>query len=194
MTVEGLELIKKYEGCKLKAYKCPAGIYTIGFGNTKYPNGEKVKEGDEITQQQADELFKDTLDKFDYQVKMILGDRLRTILKETSISALVSLAYNIGVGAFAKSTLLKVIKENKNDLKGIVNQWVRWNRAGGKELKGLTNRRFEEVVLYVEGVLSQYSIDEKLKKFPYLYIPNEKEKNNESLMRVINMLKNKGVI
>ena len=194
MTIEVLNLIKRYEGCKLKAYKCSAGVWTIGYGNTKYQDGTSVKEGDVITQQQADELFKVIVDNFEYQVKMIIGDRLKTILPETSISALVSLAYNIGVGAFAKSTLLKVIKENKNDLKGIINQWVRWNRANGVVLKGLTNRRYDEVVLYIEGILSQYSIDEKLKKFPYLYVPNDKEKKNESLMKVIKMLKNKGVI
>lgn len=194
MTVEVLEMIKKYEGCSLTAYKCPSKIWTIGYGNTRYLNGEKVKEGDVITQQQANELFKDTLDKFEYEVKLILGDRYKTILPETSISAIVSFAYNVGVGAFAKSTLLKVIKENKNDLKGIINQWLRWNRAGSKVLAGLTNRRFEELVLYIEGILSQYSIDEKLKKFPYLYIPNEKEKNNEPLMKVIMLLKAKGVI
>ena len=170
MIIEGLELIKKYEGCKLTAYKCPAGIYTIGYGNTKYQDGTSVKEGDEITQQQADELLKVIVDDFEYQVKMILGDTLKTILPESAISALVSLAYNIGVTAFAKSTLLKVIKQNKNNLRDIEFQWLRWNRANGVVLKGLTKRREEEFAIYKKSVLNQYTINEREKFFKCNYI------------------------
>lgn len=169
MTIEGIELIKKYEGCRLKAYRCPAGVWTIGYGSTRYTNGDKVKEGDRITQEQADALFKDTVDKFEYQVKMILGDELKAILPESSISALVSLAYNIGITAFAKSTLLKVIKQNKNNLKDIEYQWLRWNKANGKVLLGLTKRRKEEFEMYKNGVLSQYSKAEREKIFKCNY-------------------------
>lgn len=165
MTLEGIQLIKRYEGCKLKAYRCPAGIYTIGYGNTKYQDGTSVKMGDVITQQQADELFKDTLDNFEHQVKMILGDTLKAILPESSISALVSFAYNVGIGAFAKSTLLKVIKQNKNNLRDIEFQWLRWNKANGVVLNGLTKRRNAEFEMYKNGVLSQYSNAEREKIF-----------------------------
>lgn len=157
MTIEGIELIKKYEGCKLKAYRCPANILTIGYGNTTYLNGDKVKEGDVISQEEADKLFKDTLDKFEYQVKMIMGDELKAILPESSISALVSLAYNIGIGAFSRSTLLKIIKQNKNNLKDIRIQFMKWVYANGKVLNGLVERREAEYKLYEKGILSQYS-------------------------------------
>lgn len=170
MTIEGLELIKKYEGCNLKAYKCSAGIWTIGYGNTTYLNGEKVKEGDVISQDEANKLFKDTIDNFEYQVKMILGDTLKTILPESAISALVSLAYNIGVSAFAKSTLLKVIKQNKNNLRDIEFQWLRWNKAGGVILNGLTKRREEEFAIYKRAVLNQYTVNERAEFFKCNYI------------------------
>jgi lysozyme len=170
MTIEGLELIKKYEGCNLKAYKCPAGVLTIGYGNTRYLNGEPVREGDVITQEEADALFKKTLDNFEYQVKLIIGDRLKTILPESAISALVSLAYNIGITAFGKSTLLKVIKQNKNNLRDIEFQWLRWNKAGGVILNGLTKRREEEFAIYKRAVLNQYTVNEREKFFKCNYI------------------------
>lgn len=169
MTIEGLELIKKYEGCSLTAYKCPAGIWTIGYGNTRYLNGEPVKVGDEITQEEADKLFKDTIDNFEHQIKMILGDTLKTILPESAISALLSLAYNIGVTAFAKSTLLKVIKQNKNNLRDIEFQWNRWNKANGKVLNGLSKRREEEFAMYKNAVINQYTVNERAKFFKCNY-------------------------
>jgi lysozyme len=165
MTLEGYELIKHFEGCRLKAYRCPAGVLTIGYGNTTYLNGSKVKENDVITQEQADALFKDTVDKFEYQVKMILGDTLKAILPESSISALVSFAYNVGITAFAKSTLLRIIRENKNNLKDIEIQFKRWNKANGKILEGLVKRRNAEFEMYKNGVLSQYSNAEQEKIF-----------------------------
>ena len=79
MTLKGYELLKHFEGCRLKAYKCSAGVWTIGYGNTRYTNGDRIKEGDVITQQEADKLFKDTVDKFEYQVEMILGDTLKAL-------------------------------------------------------------------------------------------------------------------
>ena len=161
MTIEGIELLKKYEGCRLKAYRCPAGVLTIGYGNTTYLKGEKVKEGDTITQEEADKLFKDTVDKFEYQVKMILGDTLKAILPESSISALVSLAYNIGIGAFSRSTLLKIIRDNKNNLKDIRIQFMKWVYANGKVLNGLVARREAEYKLYEKGILSQYNKQEQ---------------------------------
>lgn len=165
MTIEALELIKRYEGCRLKAYKCSAGVWTIGYGNTTYLNGEKVKEGDTITQEEADKLFKDTVDEFEYQVKMILGDTLKAILPESSISALTSFAYNVGIGAFCRSTLLKIIRQNKNNLKDIEIQFMKWVNANGRKLEGLVKRRNAEYNLYEKGILSQYSKQEQEKIF-----------------------------
>lgn len=157
MTLEGYELIKHFEGCKLKAYKCPSGIWTIGYGSTRYTNGDKVKEGDRITQEEANALFQKTVDEFEYQVKLILGDELKAILHPHSISALVSFAYNCGITAFSKSTLLKIIKQNKNNLKDIRIQFMKWVNANGKVLNGLVARREAEYKLYEKGILSQYS-------------------------------------
>ena len=165
MTLEGYELIKHFEGCKLKAYKCPAGIWTIGYGNTRYTNGDKVKEGDKITQEEANALFQRTVDKFEYQVKLLLGNELCTKLHPHSLSALVSFAYNCGITTFGKSTLLRLIRENKNNLKDIYIQFKRWNKANGEVLNGLTTRREAEYALYERGVLSQYSKQEQEKMF-----------------------------
>lgn len=161
MTLEGYELIKHYEGCRLKAYKCPAGVWTIGYGNTRYSNGDKVKEGDRITQEEANALFQRTVDEFEYQVKLLLGNELYTKLHPQSLSALVSFAYNVGITAFGKSTLLRIIRENKNNLKDIYIQFKRWNKANGEVLSGLVARREAEYGLYEKGVLSQYSKQEQ---------------------------------
>lgn len=161
MTLEGYDLIKHYEGCKLKAYRCPAGIWTIGYGNTRYTNGDKVKEGDRITQEEANALFQKTVDNFEYQVKLLLGNELCTKLHPHSLSALVSFAYNVGITAFGKSTLLRIIRENKNNLKDIYIQFKRWNKANGEVLEGLITRREAEYGLYEKGVLSQYSKQEQ---------------------------------
>lgn len=161
MTLEGYELIKHYEGCRLKAYKCPAGVWTIGYGSTRYSNGDKVKEGDRITQEEANALFQRTVNEFEYQVKLLLGNELCTKLHPQSLSALVSFAYNVGITAFGKSTLLRIIRENKNNLKDIYIQFKRWNKANGEVLPGLVARREAEYGLYEKGVLSQYSKQEQ---------------------------------
>lgn len=165
MTLEGYELIKHFEGCRLKAYRCPAGIWTIGYGNTRYTNGDKVKEGDRITQEEANALFQKTVDEFEHQVRLLLGSELCTKLHPHSISALVSFAYNVGTTAFAKSTLLKIIKQNKNNLKDIRIQFMKWVNANGKVLNGLVARREAEYNLYEKGILSQYSKAEQEKIF-----------------------------
>lgn len=165
MTLEGYELIKHFEGCRLKAYRCPAGVWTIGYGSTRYTNGDKVKEGDRITQEEANALFQRTVDEFEYQVKLLLGNELCTKLHPQSLSALVSFAYNVGITAFGKSTLLRIIRENKNNLKDICIQFKRWNKSNGEVLEGLVTRREAEYNLYEKGVLSQYSKTEQEKIF-----------------------------
>lgn len=103
LNKEAIELIKKFEGCKLNAYKDSVGIPTIGYGNTYYENGVKVKMGDVITIQRAEELLKNTLDKFSANVEKLI----KTTVTENQFGALVSLAYNIGIGNLTNSTLLK---------------------------------------------------------------------------------------
>nr|DAF27301.1 MAG TPA: Lysozyme [Caudoviricetes sp.] len=132
--------IKTWEGCRLTAYRCPAGILTIGYGHT----GSDVNPGKRITQAEADALFEADIRKF--------ADSVNTTLKGAKINnnqfdALVSLAYNIGIGAFAKSTLLtKVLADPGNS--GIRAEFARWIRGGGKVLPGLVKRRTAEADHY----------------------------------------------
>ena len=129
-------LIKKYEGCKLTAYKCPAGVWTIGYGITVYPNGQNVKKGDRITQSEAESLLvwyiKD-------KIKLPAG------LNKNQQEALTSLIYNIGQGAFDRSALKKAIIAK--DWKAVYKNWD-WVTAGGKFLNGLAKRRAEELLLF----------------------------------------------
>lgn len=138
-----IDLVKKFEGCKLKAYLCPANIYTIGWGNTFYKNGTKVKRGDIITQTQADELLKETLAFFAFKVQPLITAQVN----ENQFGALVSFAYNCGVAALSKSTLLAKVNQNpNNDSIGL--EFLRWTKAKGVVLPGLVKRRQAEKELY----------------------------------------------
>ena len=130
------ELIKKYEGCRLTAYKCPAGIWTIGYGTTVYPNGQPVKRGDKCTQAEADSLL-------DWYVKNKI--QLPSGINKNQASALQSLIYNIGQGAFDGSSLKKAIVAK--DWKAVWKNWD-WVTGGGKFLNGLAKRRAEELMLF----------------------------------------------
>jgi lysozyme len=142
---KGIELITRFEGLKLNAYLCPANVWTIGYGATFYADGSKVKQGDTlIRKEQADSLLRAVLVDFEIGVtKATQG----VSINQNQFDALVSLAYNIGNGALLKSTLIKVVKVNVNHPQ-IATEFARWNKAGGKELKGLTIRRKAESDLY----------------------------------------------
>lgn len=140
---KGIELIKKFEGCKLKAYKCSAGVPTIGYGATFYEDGSKVKMTDSITQQRADELLHYHIGLFSEKVKPLI----KSALNDNQFSALVSFAYNVGVGALSKSTLLKKVNINAKDA-SISAEFAKWIKAGGKILTGLEKRRAAESQLY----------------------------------------------
>ena len=143
VNAEGYALIKKFEGCKLKAYRCPANVLTIGYGNTFYENGDKVKEGDVITQQRAEELAKFIIDQFAVSITPFI----KKPLTENQFSACVSLAYNIGTGNFKKSSVFKKLNINPND-STIADSFRLWNKGGGVVLKGLVRRREAEIQLY----------------------------------------------
>jgi len=130
------ELIKKYEGYRIIAYKCPAGVWTIGYGTTVYPNGKKVKEGDEITDGVAEVYINYYLSKLKLPEYLSKGQR----------EALESLIYNVGEGAYNRSSLKGFI-ENK-DIKGIFKNWD-WISANKKPLRGLAKRRAEELYLFM---------------------------------------------
>jgi lysozyme len=143
VNAEGYALIKRFEGCKLKAYKCPANVWTIGYGNTFYEDGMKVKEGDVITQQRAEELAKFIIDQF----AVVIAPFIKQPLTENQFSACVSLAYNIGTGGFKRSSVFKKLNVNPQD-PTIADSFRLWNKGGGKVLRGLVNRREAEIQLY----------------------------------------------
>ena len=142
---QGIQLVKSFEGCFLNAYLCPAKVWTIGYGSTKYTNGKSVKQGDKITQQEAETLLSDTLDEFSKGVSKLI----KVELNDNQFSALVSFAFNLGVGSLSKSTLLKKVNSNPND-KTIEQEFMKWVNAGGKKLNGLVRRRTAESKLYFE--------------------------------------------
>ncbi|MBO7226568.1 MAG: lysozyme [Bacteroidales bacterium] len=157
LETKSLELLIELESEHLEAYLCPSGIPTIGVGLTTYPNGEKVKLGDVITKEQSREYLKQTLETFEKQVVLLL-DGLP--LPRKSLDALIIFSFNIGITAFAKSSLLKRIKEDKNNLTVIEKEFNRWIFCKGVKLKGLEKRRQAEYELFEKGILSQYSKSE----------------------------------
>lgn len=141
---EGYRLITKFEGFSAKPYLCSAKVPTIGYGNTYYTNGKKVTLLDkEITEVEAFNMFKSIADKFADKVSKLVTYPIN----QNQFNALVSLAYNIGMAAFQLSTLLKMVNENGNNPK-IKDQFLRWNKAGGRVVRGLTLRRNEEAFTY----------------------------------------------
>jgi lysozyme len=148
LNKKGIEMMHKYEGLKLTAYLCPAKVWTIGYGNTFYEDGTKVKAGDKITKERADQLFINITNKNFAEPLLKL---IKVKLNENQFSALVCFAYNVGTGALLKSTLLKKVNANPNDLT-IRNEFMKWNKAGGKVLRGLTLRRESEANLYFENI------------------------------------------
>jgi len=144
LSQKGLDLIKQFEGLKLKPYLCPAGIPTLGFGNTYYPDGTKVKLTDPaITQEKAEELLKFLLVSYEKAVDSFCRDDI----SQGNFDALTSFAYNLGTGALQKSTLIKKVNLNPKDVT-IADEFLKWNKSNGTVLKGLTLRRQAEANIY----------------------------------------------
>ena len=148
LTKEIKDFVKAKEGLSLTAYLCPAKVWTIGYGNTSYETGIKVKQGDKISKERAELLFNNTFENFALQVKQLV---FKSTLNDNQFSALVSFAYNDGIGALKSSTLLKKVKANPND-KTIANEFAKWNKGGGKVLAGLTSRRAKESDIYFKKI------------------------------------------
>lgn len=139
-----INLLHTFEGLKLDAYLCPARVWTIGYGNTRYENGQPVKQGDVVTRQRANELFTNILNR-DFVPSV--ARLVKVPLNDNQFGALVSFAYNIGTAALGRSTLLRLVNANPND-PNIRTEFLKWNRAGGRVLNGLTRRREAEANLY----------------------------------------------
>lgn len=141
---KGIELIKSFEGFYAKPYLCPANVVTIGYGTTRYPNGKKVTLNDSpITEAVAIEYLKDCLIKFERDVDAFCRDDIN----QNQFDAIVSFCYNVGSSALKSSTLLKKLNINPND-PTIAQEFAKWNKGGGRVLKGLVRRRKAEANLY----------------------------------------------
>ena len=139
MYEKAIDLIKKYEGFSARPYKCPAGVLTIGYGRTIDVRPY------EITTEKAETIW---LDKY---VKTIADQILALVKVELSnnqICALIDFVYNLGIGNFKSSTLLRKI--NQGDFSAAANEFLKWNKAGGIVLKGLENRRIAERMLFLD--------------------------------------------
>ena len=139
VSEKGLELIRSFEGCRLTAYKCQAGRWTIGYGHT----GKEVVEGLQITQTRATDFL--LLDV--NQVLKMLRTELRVPVRQCQLDALVSLGFNIGVDALRKSTLMRLVNRNPDDL-NIQGEFNRWVYVKGVVSNGLVRRRAAEAKLY----------------------------------------------
>ena len=137
ISQEGLSLIKKFEGCELEAYKCAAGVWTIGYGSTK-----GVKEEDTLIQEEADNLLLHEMQEYEGYI----NDLVKAPLEQNQFDALVSWVFNLGPANLKASTMLKFL--NAGDYHLIPSQIKRWNKAGGKVLEGLIRRREAEALLF----------------------------------------------
>ena len=142
VSSKGLELIKEFEGFSSVAYLCSAKKATIGYGNTFWEDGTPVKIGDQISKERAETLLKHVVDNFSVAVEV----DIKIEVTQNQFDALVSLAYNIGLGAFKNSTLLRQL--NRGNFVGASQEFLRWDKSNGKPLPGLTRRREREKLLF----------------------------------------------
>lgn len=137
INAAGLKIVKDSEGLRLTAYKCPADVWTIGYGST----GAHVKPGLTITAERAEELLREDLARFEAWVAENCAPAT-----DDQFSALVSFAFNVGTGALKESTLRR--KHLEGDYAGAAAEFARWNKGGGRVLPGLVTRRAKEAALY----------------------------------------------
>jgi GH24 family phage-related lysozyme (muramidase) len=142
VDARAIALLHHFESCRLTAYRCPAGVWTIGWGNTRYEDGGPVKPGDRISQQRADALFRNILATFEDGVA-----KAAPRATDHQFGAMVSLAYNIGMAAFGRSSVLH--RHNAGAHDKAADAFLLWNKGGGKVLAGLVRRRNAERLLYL---------------------------------------------
>ncbi len=140
---KGIALIKEFEGCKLTAYQDSVGVWTIGYGWTQPVDGKPIRAGMTIKQETAERLLKTGLVSYESDVSRLV----KVGLTQGQFDALVSFTYNLGARSLSTSTLLR--KLNAGDCAGAANEFLRWNKAGGKVLNGLTRRREAERALFL---------------------------------------------
>ncbi|ENR4993248.1 lysozyme [Enterobacter roggenkampii] len=140
---KGIALIKQFEGCKLTAYQDSVGVWTIGYGWTKPVDGKPIRAGMTIKQETAERLLKTGLVSYENDVSRLV----KVDLTQGQFDALVSFTYNLGARSLSTSTLLR--KLSGGDYAGAADEFLRWNKAGGKVLNGLTRRREAERALFL---------------------------------------------
>ncbi|HDX9359000.1 TPA: lysozyme [Escherichia coli] len=140
---KGIALIKQFEGCKLTAYQDSVGVWTIGYGWTQTVDGKPIHAGMTIKQETAERLLKTGLVSYESDVSRLV----KVGLAQGQFDALVSFTYNLGARSLSTSTLLR--KLNAGDYAGAADEFLRWNKAGGKVLNGLTRRREAERALFL---------------------------------------------
>ena len=143
-STKGIDLLKRYEGFSSKPYLCPANVWTIGYGSTRLADGKAVtKDTPKITYDEGTKLLEITLEQFERAVDAAV----HVAVNQNQYDAMVSLCYNIGVGNFSKSTLIKLLN-NGNSI-AAAQEFLRWNKVKGKPITGLTKRREEEMKLFL---------------------------------------------
>lgn len=140
---KGISLIKQFEGCKLTAYQDSVGVWTIGYGWTQPVDGKPIRAGMTIKQETAERLLKTGLVSYESDVSRLV----KVGLTQGQFDALVSFTYNLGARSLSTSILLR--KLNAGDYAGAADEFLRWNKAGGKVLSGLTRRREAERALFL---------------------------------------------
>ncbi|HBK4821653.1 lysozyme [Enterobacter asburiae] len=140
---KGISLIKQFEGCKLTAYQDSVGVWTIGYGWTQPVDGKPIRAGMTIKQETAERLLKTGLVSYESDVSRLV----KVGLTQGQFDGLVSFTYNLGARSLSTSTLLR--KLNAGDYAGAADEFLRWNKAGGKVLNGLTRRREAERALFL---------------------------------------------
>lgn len=140
---KGIALIKEFEGCRLTAYQDSVGVWTIGYGWTQPVDGKTIRAGMTIKQETAERLLKTGLVSYESDVSRLV----KVGLTQGQFDALVSFTYNLGARSLSTSTLLR--KLNAGDYAGAADEFLRWNKAGGKVLNGLTRRREAERALFL---------------------------------------------
>lgn len=140
---KGIDLIKQFEGCKLSAYQDSVGVWTIGYGWTQPVDGKPIRAGMTIKQETAERLLKTGLVSYETDVSRLV----KVGLTQGQFDALVSFTYNLGARSLSTSTLLR--KLNAGDYAGAADEFLRWNKAGGKVLNGLIRRREAERALFL---------------------------------------------
>jgi lysozyme len=145
VSERGIDLVKGFESFSPKSYRDVAGVWTIGYGTTRI-DGDPVQPNMTCTQEEADEWLRNDINEHFREASEFISPDVT--LNQNQVDALASFVYNVGVGNFKESTLLKLI--NSGDMEGAADQFIRWNRAGGRVYPGLTRRREAEAELFSE--------------------------------------------